>query len=89
MAEIGDPKFMESALQEKLKDPSREIALEIFHLLAPKADVEATVIMAAVSMVLSTIAVEMGMEEEKAVYAFTRSFRNAKSRLKKLIKQVH
>jgi len=31
----------------------------------------------------------MGMEEEKAVYAFTRSFRNAKSRLKKLVKQVH
>jgi hypothetical protein len=89
MAEIGDPKFMESALQEKLKDPSREIALEIFNLLAPKAEVETNVIMAAVSMVLSTIAVEMGMEEEKAVYAFTRSFRNAKSRLKKLVKQVH
>ncbi len=71
------------------KDPSRQIALEIFHLLAPKAEVEANVIMSAVSMVLSTIAVEMGMEEEKAVYAFTRSFRNAKSRLKKLVKQVH
>ena len=83
-------KLMNSALDEKMKsDPSRQIALEIFHLLAPKAEVEATVIMAAVSMVLSTIAVEMGMEEEKAVYAFTRSFRNAKSRLKKLVKQVH
>ena len=83
-------KLMNSALDEKMKsDPSRQIALEIFHLLAPKAEVEATVIMAAVSMVLSTIAVEMGMEEEKAVYAFTRSFRNAKSRLKKLVEQVH
>ena len=83
-------KLMNSALDEKMKsDPSRQIALEIYHLLAPKAEVEATVIMAAVSMVLSTIAVEMGMEEEKAVYAFTRSFRNAKSRLKKLVKQVH
>jgi len=71
------------------KDPSRQIALEIFQLLTPKAEVDANIILAAVSMVLSTIAVEMGMEEEKAVYAFTRSFRNAKSRLKKLVKQVH
>ena len=65
------------------KDPSRQIALEIFHLLAPKADVEATVILGAVSMVLSTIAVEMGMEEEKAVYAFTRSFRSEERRVGK------
>jgi len=71
------------------KDPSRQIALEIFQLLTPKAEVDANIILAAVAMVLSTIAVEMGMEEEKAVYAFTRSFRNAKSRLKKLVKQVH
>jgi len=71
------------------QDPSRQIALEIFQLLTPKAEVDANIILAAVSMVLSTIAVEMGMEEEKAVYAFTRSFRNAKSRLKKLVKQVH
>jgi len=71
------------------KDPSRQIALEIFQLLTPKAEVDANIILAAVSMVLSTIAVEMGMEEEKAVYAFTRSFRNAKSRLKRLVKQVH
>jgi len=71
------------------KDPSRQIALEIFQLLTPKAEVDANIILGAVSMVLSTIAVEMGMEEEKAVYAFTRSFRNSKSRLKRLVKQVH
>jgi hypothetical protein len=74
---------------ENKEDPSRQIALEIFQLLTPKAEVDANIILAAVAMVLSTIAVEMGMEEEKAVYAFTRSFRNAKSRLKKLVKQVH
>jgi len=89
MAEIGDPKFMEAALQEKLKDPSHEMALEIFKLIATKPDEEISTVLAAVSIVLSTIAVELGMEEEKAVYAFTRSFRNAKSRLKKLVKQVH
>jgi len=76
-------------MDTKEQDPSRQIALEIFQLLTPKAEVDANIILAAVSMVLSTIAVEMGMEEEKAVYAFTRSFRNAKSRLKKLVKQVH
>jgi len=76
-------------MDTKEQDPSRQIALEIFQLLTPKAEVDANIILAAVSMVLSTIAVEMGMEEEKAVYAFTRSFRNAKSRLKRLVKQVH
>jgi len=71
------------------EDPSRKLALEIFHLLAKNTETETKVILSAVSMVLSTIAVEMGMEEEKAVYAFTRSFRNAKSRLKKITAQVH
>jgi len=70
-------------------DPSRQIALEIFKLLAPKADLETKTILAGVSMVLATIAVEMGMEEEKAVYAFTRSYRNAKMRLKRIMKQVN
>lgn len=70
-------------------DPSRLIALEILKLLSEKSDTDVKVIMAAVSMVLSTIAVETGLEEEKAVYAFTRSYRNAKSRLKHVMKQVH
>ena len=76
---------------EKIKesDPSRMIALEIFRILTTKGDVETKVILAGVSMVLATIAVEMDMEEEKAVYAFRRSYRNAKIRLKRLIKQVH
>jgi len=76
---------------EKIKetDPSRMIALEIFQLLTTKGEVETKVILAGVSMVLATIAVEMDMEEQKAVYAFTRSYRNARMRLKRLIKQVH
>jgi len=40
-------------------------------------------------MVLATMAVEMGIEEEKAIYAFRRSYGNAHRRLKQLIKQVH
>ena len=77
-------------LDEKMKeDPSRKIALEIFHLLATKADIDVNVILSAVSMVLSTISAEVGMEEEKAVYAFTKSFRHAKSRIKNIVNKVH
>ena len=86
---IGDQEFMETALQEKLKDPSQELAVEIFQFLVPKADVDTTVILSALSMVLATVAVEAGMEEEKAVYAFRKSDGNSKRRLKQLLKKPH
>ena len=86
---IGDQEFMETALQEKLKDPSQELAVEIFQFLVPKADVDTTVILSALSMVLATVAVEAGMEEEKAVYAFRKSYGNSKRRLKQLLKKPH
>jgi hypothetical protein len=89
---MDNREFINKVLEEDRKketDPSRIIALEIFNLLAPKADQEASVILAGVSMVLATMAVEMGIEEEKAIYAFRRSYGNAHRRLKKLIKQVH
>lgn len=71
------------------QDPSRELAVEIFKFLLPKADVDTQVVLSAVSMVLATIAAEAGMEEEKAVYAFRKSYGNAKRRLKQIIKAVH
>jgi hypothetical protein len=83
---IGDQEFMEAALQEKLKDPSRALAIEIFHFLRPKADLNTTVILSALSMVLATVAVEAGMEEEKAVYAFRKSYGNSKRRLKSIMR---
>lgn len=89
---MDNKEFINKLLEEDQKketDPSRIIALEIFNLLTPKAEQEASVILAGVSMVLATIAVEMGIEEEKAVYAFRRSYANAHRRLKQLIKQVH
>ena len=67
-------------------DPSRELAIEIFKFLAPKVDIDTSVILSALSMVLATVAVEAGMEEEKAVYAFRKSFGNSKRRLTRLIK---
>ena len=89
---MDNKEFINKVLEEDRKketDPSRIIALEIFNLLAPKAEQEASVILAGVSMVLATMAVEMGIEEEKAIYAFRRSYGNAHRRLKQLIKQVH
>lgn len=85
---IGDQEFMDAALQEKLKvtDPSQDLAIEIFKFLLPKAEVDTKIILSALSMVLATVAVEAGMEEEKAVYAFRKSFGNAKRRLKRVLK---
>ena len=68
------------------QDPSRELAIEIFHFLTPKADKDTSIILAALSTVLATVAVEAGMEEEKAVEAFRKSFGNAQRRLKTLMK---
>jgi hypothetical protein len=71
------------------EDPSREIAISILKLLSEKADTDTVVILSAVSMVLATIAVEAGLEEEKAVYAFRKSYNNAQRRLKRMMKEVH
>lgn len=70
------------------KDPSKDLALEIFQFLLPKAEVDATIILSAMSMVLATIAVEAGMDEEKALYAFRKSYGNAKRRLKRVLKEM-
>ena len=70
------------------QDPSRALAVEIFKYLATKADVDTTVILSALSMVLATVAVEAGMEEEKAVYAFSKSYGNSSRRLKSLLRNV-
>jgi hypothetical protein len=70
-------------------DPTRDIAIEVFQMLAAKANTDTAVILSAVSIVLATIAVEAGMEEEKAVYAFRKSYGNAQKRLKRMMKEVH
>ena len=70
-------------------DKSKQLAIEIFKLLVTKAETDTAVVLAALSMVLSTVAVEAGMEEEKAVYAFRKSFGTAGRRLKRFMKEVH
>ena len=68
---------------------SLDIAKEVFDVLASKGEVSTAVVLAAMSMVLATISVEAGMEEEKAVYAFRKSYGNAQRRLKRMLKEVH
>jgi hypothetical protein len=71
------------------EDPSREVAISILRLLSEKGGTDTVVILSAVSMVLATIAVEAGMEEEKAVYAFRKSYNNAQRRIKRMMREVH
>ena len=71
------------------EDPSRELAIEIFGFLLPKNNIPTETVLSALSMVLATVAVEAGMEEEKAVYAFRKSFGNAERRLKRVLKEAH
>jgi len=71
------------------ENPSKDIAVDIFKVLSTRGDVDTSMVLSAVSIVLATIAVEAGMEEEKAVYAFRKSYGHASSRLKKMMKEVH
>ena len=68
---------------------SLDIAKEVFDVLASKGEVNTAVVLAAMSMVLATISVEACMEEEKAVYAFRRSYGHAQRRLKQFLKGLH
>lgn len=65
--------------------PSRQLAIDIFKFLAPKAEMDVSVILTALSLTLATVAVEAGYEEEKAVYAFRKAFGDAQRRLKRKI----
>jgi len=76
----------ESIKKKQDENPSEKLALEIFKFLVPMADVDTTVVLSALSIVLATVAVEAGMEEEKAVYAFRKSYGHASRRFKRLFK---
>ena len=70
-------------------NPSQKLAVEIFKMLSDKGEMDTSLILTALSLTLATLAVEAGMEEEKAVYAFRKSFGNAQRRLKRVLKEVH
>jgi len=71
------------------EDQSKDIAISILKVLSENGNTDTVIVLSAVSMVLATIAVEAGLDEEKAVYAFRKSYGNAQRRLKRMIKEVH
>lgn len=74
-------------MENKLPD-SKQLAVDIIRFLATKEHIEAHSILSALSIVLATLAIEAGIEEEKAVYAFRKALGEAERRLKRIRKQT-
>jgi hypothetical protein len=70
-------------MENKIPD-SQQLAVDIIRFLATKENVESQAILSALSTVLATLAIEAGLEEEKAVYAFRKSLSSAERRLKRI-----
>jgi len=66
--------------------PAKKLAIEIVKALEAHSNKDTSVVLTALSMTLASLAVEAGMEEEKAVYAFRKSFGEAQRRLKRVLK---
>jgi hypothetical protein len=63
-------------------DPSQKLAVQIYKTIAESGELDVSTIMAGLGVVMSTIIVEIGMPEEKAVYAFRKSLAAAERRAK-------
>lgn len=72
-------------------DPSQKLAVEIYKTIAESGELDVSVVMAGLGVVMSTIIVEAGMPDEKAIYAFGKSLAAARRRAKRRqsITQVH
>jgi len=63
------------------------LVLEIFDFIKAKENEDVDMILTALTIVVSTIAVETMVEEEKAVYTFRKLYRKAESRMKSYLKR--
>jgi hypothetical protein len=63
------------------------LVLEIFDFVKSKENEDVNMILTALTIVVSTIAVETIVEEEKAVYTFRKLYRKAESRMKSYLKR--
>jgi len=63
------------------------LVLEIFDFIKAKENEDVNMILTALTIVVSTIAVEAMVEEEKAVYTFRKLYRKAESRMKSYLKR--
>jgi hypothetical protein len=66
-----------------------ELGIALMEFIATLEGTPVQGVLAALSVVTATIACEAGFEEEEAVYAFRKSFGEAKSRLEKLKKELN
>jgi predicted RNA binding protein with dsRBD fold (UPF0201 family) len=63
------------------------LVLEIFDFIKAKENEDVNMILTALTIVVSTIAVETMVEEEKAVYTFRKLYRKAEGRMKSYLKR--
>jgi hypothetical protein len=63
------------------------LVLDIFDFIKSKESEDVNTILTAFTIVVSTIAVEAMIEEEKAVYTFRKLYRKAESRMKAYLKR--
>lgn len=63
-------------------DPSQKLAVQIYKTIAESGELDVSVVMAGIGVVMSTLIIEIGMPEEKAVYAFRKSMAAARRRAK-------
>jgi hypothetical protein len=63
-------------------EPSQNLAIQIYKVIAESGELDVSVVMAGLGVVMSTIITEINMPEEKAVYAFRKSLAAARRRAK-------
>ena len=68
---------------------SEELGVLLMEFLARLDHIPTTGVLAALSIVTATIAYESGYDEEKAVYAFRKSYGEAKRRAKRMKKELN
>jgi|TARA_R110000868_G_scaffold311109_1_gene572231 hypothetical protein len=68
---------------------SSELGIALMEFIGTLEGTPTAGILAALSIVTATIACEAGYEEEKAVYAFRKSYGEAKRRIKRLRKEMN
>jgi|APCry1669189204_1035204.scaffolds.fasta_scaffold101276_3 hypothetical protein len=70
-------------------EPLQQLATNIYKTIAESEELDVSVVMGALGVVMSSIIVEIGMPEEKAVYAFRKSLAAAERRAKGTSPKVH
>lgn len=68
---------------------AEQLGMSLMEFIGSLDDMPVPAVLAALSIVTATVACESGYDEEKAVYAFRRSYGEAKRRIEKLRKVLN